>query len=223
MKRHRTLKVGILVVVAALLTAGAVAAGYLVVTIRPFVEAMEQGWLGPPDQRQRIELPDDGLAISFADDWTVRRPAIGPGTADWTADRNMDLTGDWRLARPLLVSTGPQEAPVCTLYVLPGAAAVPAPQVLGSWARAQGIPEDSSTMTMKTPRGATGIAYGDDRWASGAWLVARGDDAIVLTCRVRPATEAPTGDTRRPGDRLPMPWVMQPIVESIEVLGPPSA
>ena len=108
MTRRRKVGIGIVAALAGVLTVSAIGVALLVESLRPMGESFDSGFLGPADQRQRIEVPAQGFAVSLADDWSVTRPSPDPQEAE--------LSG--MLA--VLVAVPPEGAPIVTVQVAPG-------------------------------------------------------------------------------------------------------
>jgi len=213
MSRRRKLGIGILVVLVPVLVVFVVGAVWLYVTLRPIGEFIDQGLLGPEDQRQRIEVPAHGFAISFAADWVIETPAPDP----------LDVE---RLGmQAVLVSTGPEDGPVCTVYVASGAITVSAERLLQPWLEEHGDPgEYYTTGDESTLLGApAGFAYEDDEQALNAiWAIPHGNDALVLACILSEDARYSFADGFWHDPGLFRAWGMRPIFSSIEVLPPSS-
>jgi len=212
MSRRRKLGIGILVALVGVLVVAVVGVVWLYVTLRPLGEFLDQGLLGPEDQRQRIEVPAHGFAISFAADWVIETPA-----PDLLAVERLGMTA-------VLVSSAPEDGPVCTVYVAPGAATVSDERLLRPLAAEYGMRgEYGSTSGWDMPDGAVGTTFENDTGPHiAAWFVPHGDDAHVLSCVVSAGSknDFDGGVLSRP-PRLMM-WGMPPIVRSVEILPPSS-
>jgi hypothetical protein len=213
MSKRRKLGIGILVALVGVLVVVLVAVVWLYVTLRPIGEFIDQGLLGPEDQRQRIEVPAHGFAISFADDWVIETPAPDPLDIE-----RLGMTA-------VLVSSAPEDGPVCTVYVAPGAVTVSVERLLQPWLEEHGAPGEYSIAGAQSTvyEGPAEIAYEDDEQALNAiWAIPHGNDALVLACILSEDARYSFADGFWHDPGLFSAWGMRPIFSSIEVVAPSS-
>ena len=208
MSRRRKLGIGCLVALVPVLVVALVGVAWLYTTLRPLGEFLDLGLLGPQDQRQRIEMPAHGFAISFADDWVIETPAPEP----------LDVE---RLGmQAVLVSSAPEDGPVCTVYVARGAATVSVERLLRPLAEEFGMRgEYGSTNGWDMPDGAVGTTFENDTGPQiAAWFVPHGDDAHVLSCVVSAVSRNGFNGGFLSRPPALMMWGMPPIIKSVEIL-----
>lgn len=221
MSRSRILGVGALVTVVAVVLVVAVA----VWSILDFNRSFDEALLGPGDQRQRVEVPAHGFAVSIAQDWMTEVPLPDPQE-------------DKRLGMHALLTINPgEEGTACSMYVAIGA--VPpelgadgersdsgvlsdsAGRLLGPWFEEQGLLLDEGTWggtVGDSWGGKAGFSFGEHPDVIGAvWVVPHHEDLYVLTCTW---TAAQDGESRPEFWRHPllMMLALEPAADSFEFL-----
>jgi hypothetical protein len=207
MSRRRKLGIGILAASAGILTVSAIGVALLVESLRPMGEWFDSGYLGPADQRQRIEVPAHGFAVSFADDWSVTRPLPEPQDAERSG------------LLAVLVAVPPEGAPILTVQVAPGAGSVPGEELLRRWAEEHGSFGDPGIFDgwAEMPGGAVGMAFQDEAGSLiAAWVVPHGDDALMLST-IFQADEG-LDEPEWNSEGMMLRFGMWPIAESFESL-----
>jgi hypothetical protein len=207
MTRRRKVGIGIVAALAGLLTVSAIGVVLLVESLRPMSEFLDSGFLGPADQRQRIEVPAKGFAVSFAEEWSVTRPSPDPH----------DTARSDVLA--VLVATPPEGAPIVTVQVAPGAGAISGEEVLRSWAEEHGSLDDPGTIDgwAEMPEGAVGMAFQDEAGSLvAAWVVPHGDDALILSSTFR--ADERLAESEWDNELMMLRFGMPPLVNSFEWL-----
>lgn len=218
MSSRRKLGIVLGVVLAVIVVVSAIGIWWLSVSLRPIGEFFEHGYLGQPEQRQRIELPDHGFAISFADEWVVEQQSGDPVEAERSGMREV-LTA--RLGRDMLrctvvavVAEGPADGPA----ILRASAAAHA-----EWYELDGCDEGGcDTSRVDLPDGVMATAFNDTTGSLRVgWYVPLGDDAVLLTCVFEEETGRGADDGPNTHQGL-LAWGMLPIIGSIEALATPS-
>lgn len=208
MSRRRKLGIVFGVVLAAIMVVSAIGVGWLYVTLRPLGEFFEHGLLGPPDQRQRIELPDHGFVISFADDWVVE------------TDPDSVVPGRWDVD-PILVAGPERGVPRCHVGVVLDGGSLDAESFLLVRAADHAQDEHDTGSAADLPEGVIGVGLREaDGTLTAAYWVPHEDDALIVSC------DADVGHDRPPGDgevftadaQAMLRWGMPPIIRSIEAL-----
>jgi hypothetical protein len=221
MSRRRIFGVGVLVTAVAVVLFAAVAVWGLLELGRSF----DDGLLGPEDQRQRVEVPEHGFAISLAADWTTEIPLPDP-----QEDERLGM-------HVLLTIDAGEEGAACSVYVAIGAAppesrgdgerndsgvlSDSAARTLGPWFEAHGLLFDEGLWggtVGDSWGGKAGFGFGEDAGLTGVvWVVPHEEDLYVLACAW---TAGPGGESG------PVPWGnpsqmmlgLEPIADSFEFL-----
>ena len=221
MSRRRIFGVGALVTVVAVVLMAAVAVWGILDLNRSFDEAL----LGPGDQRQRVEVPAHGFAVSIAEDWTTEVPLPDPQV-------------DERSGMHALLHIDPgEDGAACSIYVAIGAAP-PEPsadgersdsevlsdhagRLLGPWFEEQGLLVDEGSWggtVGDSWGGKAGLSFGEHAGLTGAvWVVPHEEDLYVLTCTW---TAGPEGESRPEfwGNPLLLMLALEPAADSFEFL-----
>jgi hypothetical protein len=220
MSRRRIFGVGALVTVVAVVLVAAVA----VWGILEFNRHFDDGLLGPGDQRQRVEVPAHGLAVSIGEDWTTEVPLPDPQE-------------DERLGMHALLDIDPgEEGAACSTFVAIGAAppehsadgersddevlSDSAARLLGPWFEEHGLLDEGGWgyTVGDSWGGKAGFGFGEDAGLTGVvWVVPHEEDLYVLACAW---TAGPGGESG------PVPWgnpsqmmlSLEPIADSFEFL-----
>ena len=199
------------VTLAAVVIVSVIGIGWLYVALGPLGDTLERGFLGPPDQRQRVEVADRRFAISFADDWLVEMEP-------------QRLATDESRVAPVLVAGPDFGGPRCRVDAVPDTGATGAESFLLSWAADRD--PDSEVAISTAPgllEGVIGMSMlGADGTHAAAYWIPLADDALLLSCEVDMVADRPPGDDILSSNAQAMVlWGVPPIVESVEML--PSA
>jgi hypothetical protein len=207
MSTRRKLGIVILAALAGVLTVSAIGVALLVEELRPVGEFFDNGLLGPSAQRQRIEVPAHGFAISFADDWSVTRPSPDPPDAERAG------------VLAVLAAVPPNGAPIVTVHVVSGAGSMLGEELLRPWAEDRGLADDGGTFDGwgEMPDGAVGMAFQDDAGSLiAAWVIPHGEDALILSSTF-PADERLV-ESEWENELMMLRFGLPPILDSIESL-----
>jgi len=154
-----------------------------------------------------LEVPSQGFAVSFADEWSVTRPSPDPQEAERSG----------MLA--VLVAVPPEGAPIVTVQVAPGVGSLSGEEVLRSWAEGHGSLDEPGTIGgwAEMPEDAVGMAFQDEAGSLvAAWVVAHGDDALILASTF-PADER-LDESEWDSELMMLRFGMPPVVNSFEWL-----
>jgi hypothetical protein len=223
MSKGHILGISVLVTLAAVVLIATVAVVKFIEFGENLNRYFDEGLLGPEDQRQRIELPTHGFAVSIGDDWTAEIPSPDPQV-------------DERLGMRALLTIDPrEEGAACFTYVAAGAAppghsadgrrsdsevlSDSAARLLRPWFEEQGLLGDGWGGTIGDSWGdKAGFHFGVEAGSTGAvWVVPHAADLYVLTCTW---TAGPDGESRPEfwGDPHLMMLALEPMAESFEFL-----